>query len=73
VSLETIGDCFRAGSGAVGVGSELVDAALMKGGRFDLVEERACQFLEAARRRHEEEQHSPERCEHACALPAKVR
>lgn len=48
VSLETIGDFFRAGACAVGVGGELVDAALTKQGRFDAIEERARQFLAAA-------------------------
>ena len=48
VSLETIGDFFRAGACAVGIGSELVDATLMKDGRFGEIEERARQFLAAA-------------------------
>jgi 2-dehydro-3-deoxyphosphogluconate aldolase / (4S)-4-hydroxy-2-oxoglutarate aldolase len=48
VSLETIGDFFKAGACAVGIGSELVDATLMKQGRFDAIEERARQFLAAA-------------------------
>jgi 2-dehydro-3-deoxyphosphogluconate aldolase / (4S)-4-hydroxy-2-oxoglutarate aldolase len=47
VSLETIGDFFKAGACAVGIGGELVDAALMKQGRFDAIEERARQFLAA--------------------------
>lgn len=47
VSLETIGDFLKAGACAVGIGSELVDAALMKQGRFDAIEERARQFLAA--------------------------
>jgi 2-dehydro-3-deoxyphosphogluconate aldolase/(4S)-4-hydroxy-2-oxoglutarate aldolase len=48
VTLETIGDFFRAGACGVGVGSELVDATLMKEGRFGEIEERARQFLAAA-------------------------
>jgi 2-dehydro-3-deoxyphosphogluconate aldolase / (4S)-4-hydroxy-2-oxoglutarate aldolase len=48
VTLETIGDFFKAGACAVGVGSELVDGALMKEGRFGEIEERARQFLAAA-------------------------
>ncbi len=48
VSLETIGDFFKAGACAVGIGGELVDGALMKQGRFDVIEERARQFLAAA-------------------------
>jgi len=48
VTLETIGDFFKAGACAVGVGSELVDGALMKEGRYGEIEERARQFLAAA-------------------------
>jgi len=48
VTLETIGDFFRAGACAVGVGGELADATLMKEGRFGEIEERARQFLAAA-------------------------
>jgi 2-dehydro-3-deoxyphosphogluconate aldolase/(4S)-4-hydroxy-2-oxoglutarate aldolase len=48
VSLETIGDFFKAGACSVGVGGELADATLMKQGRFDQIEERARQFLAAA-------------------------
>jgi 2-dehydro-3-deoxyphosphogluconate aldolase/(4S)-4-hydroxy-2-oxoglutarate aldolase len=48
VTLETIGDFFKAGACAVGVGSELVDVTLLKQGRFDEIEERARQFLAAA-------------------------
>lgn len=47
VSLATIGDFFKAGACAVGIGAELVDAALMKQGRFDAIEERAREFLAA--------------------------
>lgn len=50
VNLETIGDFFKAGACAVGVGGELVDAALMKDGRFGEIEERARQFLAASRK-----------------------
>ena len=48
VSLETIADFFNAGACAVGIGSELIDAALLKQRRFDALEERARQFLAAA-------------------------
>jgi 2-dehydro-3-deoxyphosphogluconate aldolase/(4S)-4-hydroxy-2-oxoglutarate aldolase len=48
VSLETITDFFQAGACAVGIGSELIDAALLKQRRFDALEERARQFLAAA-------------------------
>ncbi|MGA3234842.1 MAG: bifunctional 4-hydroxy-2-oxoglutarate aldolase/2-dehydro-3-deoxy-phosphogluconate aldolase [Bryobacteraceae bacterium] len=48
VTLETIGDFFRAGACAVGVGGELADATLLKEGRFSEIEERARRFLAAA-------------------------
>jgi 2-dehydro-3-deoxyphosphogluconate aldolase/(4S)-4-hydroxy-2-oxoglutarate aldolase len=47
VNLETIGEFFKAGAYAVGVGGELVEAALMKEGRFDAIEERARRFMAA--------------------------
>jgi 2-dehydro-3-deoxyphosphogluconate aldolase/(4S)-4-hydroxy-2-oxoglutarate aldolase len=47
VNLETIGDFLKAGACAAGVGGELVDVASMKQGRFDVLEERARQFLAA--------------------------
>jgi 2-dehydro-3-deoxyphosphogluconate aldolase/(4S)-4-hydroxy-2-oxoglutarate aldolase len=47
VNLETIGDFLKAGACAVGVGDELVDAKLIKEGRFDAIAERARQFLAA--------------------------
>jgi len=45
VSLETAGDFLKAGACAVAVGAELVDAKLMNEGKFDVLEERARQFL----------------------------
>lgn len=53
VSLESVGDFLKAGACAVGVGSELVDNALMSQGRFDEIERRAGQFLDAAKRARE--------------------
>ncbi len=50
VTLESIGDFFKAGCCAVGIGGELCDAVLMKEGRFSDIEERARQFLAAARK-----------------------
>ena len=47
VNLETIGEFLKAGACAVGVGGELVDANLIKEGRFDAITERARQFLAA--------------------------
>lgn len=47
VNLETVGDFLKAGSCAVGVGGELVDGKSIKEGRFDVIEERARQYLAA--------------------------
>jgi 2-dehydro-3-deoxyphosphogluconate aldolase/(4S)-4-hydroxy-2-oxoglutarate aldolase len=47
VNLETVGDFLKAGSCAVGVGGELVDGKSIKEGRFDVIEERARQYLSA--------------------------
>src|SRR3984893_18257808 len=45
VNLENTGDFLKAGACAVAVGGELVDAKTIKEGKFDVVEERARQFL----------------------------
>jgi len=45
VNLETAGEFLRAGACAVAVGGELVDAKSIKEGRFDVIEERARQYL----------------------------
>ena len=47
VNLETCGDFLKAGACAVGVGGELIDAANIKAGKFEVFEERARQFLSA--------------------------
>jgi 2-dehydro-3-deoxyphosphogluconate aldolase/(4S)-4-hydroxy-2-oxoglutarate aldolase len=47
VNLETTGDFLKAGACAVAVGGELVDAKTIKEGRFDIIEERARQYLAA--------------------------
>src|SRR3954453_11571078 len=47
VNLETAADFLKAGACALGVGGELVDAKLMKDGRYDEIERRARQFLAA--------------------------
>src|ERR1700704_4294768 len=47
VNLETTGEFFKAGAAAVAVGGELVDAMTIKEGRFDIIEERARQYLAA--------------------------
>src|ERR1051325_571382 len=45
VNLETTGDFLKAGACAVAVGGELVDAKSIKEGRYDVIEERARQYL----------------------------
>lgn len=45
VNLETAGEFLKAGACAVAVGGELVDGKAVKEGRFDLIEERARQYL----------------------------
>jgi 2-dehydro-3-deoxyphosphogluconate aldolase/(4S)-4-hydroxy-2-oxoglutarate aldolase len=47
VSLETAGDFLKAGACAVAVGGELVDTKLIQEGRYEVLEERARQFLAA--------------------------
>ena len=47
VNLETTGDFLKAGACAVAVGGELVDAKSVKEGRFDIIEDRARQYLAA--------------------------
>src|SRR5215470_17256441 len=47
VNLETIGDFLKAGAAACGVGGELVDNKLVTTGRFEVIEERARQYLAA--------------------------
>jgi 2-dehydro-3-deoxyphosphogluconate aldolase/(4S)-4-hydroxy-2-oxoglutarate aldolase len=47
VNLETIGDFLKAGACACGVGGELVDGKLVAQGKFDVIEERARQYLAA--------------------------
>ena len=47
VNLETAGDFLKAGACAVAVGGALVDAKTVKEGRFDIIENRARQYLAA--------------------------
>ncbi|MBS1829411.1 MAG: bifunctional 4-hydroxy-2-oxoglutarate aldolase/2-dehydro-3-deoxy-phosphogluconate aldolase [Acidobacteria bacterium] len=46
VNLETAGDFLKAGAAAVAVGGELVDAKSLKEGRYDVITERAKQYLD---------------------------
>jgi len=45
VNLDTAGEFLKAGACAVAVGGELVDAKTVREGRFDVIEERARQYL----------------------------
>lgn len=47
VNLETAGDFLKAGACAVAVGGELVDAKSIKEGRYEAIEMKARQYLEA--------------------------
>jgi len=47
VNLETAGEFLKAGACAVAVGGELVDAKSIKEDRYDLIEAKAKQYLEA--------------------------
>jgi 2-dehydro-3-deoxyphosphogluconate aldolase/(4S)-4-hydroxy-2-oxoglutarate aldolase len=46
VNLETAGEFLKAGACAVAVGGELVDAKSIKENRYDVIEQRARQYLE---------------------------
>jgi 2-dehydro-3-deoxyphosphogluconate aldolase/(4S)-4-hydroxy-2-oxoglutarate aldolase len=47
VNLETAADFLKAGACAVGVGNELVDAATIRAGKYEVFEERARLFIAA--------------------------
>src|SRR5690242_21883420 len=47
VNLDTIGDFLKAGAAACGVGGELVDNKSVMTGKFDIIEDRARQYLDA--------------------------
>jgi 2-dehydro-3-deoxyphosphogluconate aldolase/(4S)-4-hydroxy-2-oxoglutarate aldolase len=47
VNLETAGDFLKAGACAIAVGGELVDGKTIAEGRFDVIEDRARQYLAA--------------------------
>lgn len=49
VNLETAADFLKAGACAVGVGNELVDAATIRAGKYEVFEERARLFIAAVR------------------------
>ncbi len=45
VNLETAGDFLKAGACAIAVGSEMVDAKTIQEGRYEVIEDRARQYL----------------------------
>ncbi len=47
VNLETAGEFLKAGACAVAVGGEMVDPKAIKEGRYDIIEEKARQYLAA--------------------------
>jgi 2-dehydro-3-deoxyphosphogluconate aldolase/(4S)-4-hydroxy-2-oxoglutarate aldolase len=47
VNLETAGEFLKAGACAVAVGGELIDNKSVAAGRFDVIEQKARQYLEA--------------------------
>jgi 2-dehydro-3-deoxyphosphogluconate aldolase/(4S)-4-hydroxy-2-oxoglutarate aldolase len=50
VSLETAAAFIKAGAAALGVGGDLVDIAALRGGRAQVIAERALQYLEIVRK-----------------------
>jgi 2-dehydro-3-deoxyphosphogluconate aldolase / (4S)-4-hydroxy-2-oxoglutarate aldolase len=50
VNLDTTADFLKAGACAVAVGGELIDAATIKEGKFEVFEQRARQYLEVVQR-----------------------
>ncbi|MEX2263415.1 MAG: bifunctional 4-hydroxy-2-oxoglutarate aldolase/2-dehydro-3-deoxy-phosphogluconate aldolase [Bryobacteraceae bacterium] len=54
VNLETAGEFLKAGACAVAVGGELVDGKTIQEGRFEVIEERARQYLAVVAKAREE-------------------
>lgn len=50
VNLETAADFLKAGACGIAVGGELIDAATIKEGRYEVFEERARQYLDIVQR-----------------------
>jgi 2-dehydro-3-deoxyphosphogluconate aldolase/(4S)-4-hydroxy-2-oxoglutarate aldolase len=50
VNLETAGEFLKAGACAIAVGGELIDNKTVKEGRFEVIEQRARQYLEVVAR-----------------------
>lgn len=49
ITIENISEYLNAGASSVGIGSSLVDNKLVEQGNFDAIEERARQFVQAAK------------------------
>ncbi len=49
VNLDTVGEFLKAGACACGVGSELVDGATIKDGKYEIFTQRAQQYLQAVK------------------------
>lgn len=58
VNLETAGEFLKAGASAVAVGGELVDGKSIREGRYDVIEERARQYLAVIAKARQEMQAS---------------
>lgn len=54
VNLDTTADFLKAGACAVAVGGELIDAATIKEGKYEVFEERARKYLEIVRKTRSE-------------------
>jgi 2-dehydro-3-deoxyphosphogluconate aldolase/(4S)-4-hydroxy-2-oxoglutarate aldolase len=54
INLETAGEFLKAGACAVAVGGELVDGKSIKEGRFDVIQDRARQYLAIVAKAREE-------------------
>jgi 2-dehydro-3-deoxyphosphogluconate aldolase/(4S)-4-hydroxy-2-oxoglutarate aldolase len=54
VNLETTADFLKAGACAVAVGGELIDAATIKEGKYEVFEERSRQYLDIVQRTRSE-------------------
>ena len=50
VNLDTAADFLKAGSAAVAVGSELIDAQTIKDGNYEIFTERAKRYLEVVKK-----------------------
>ena len=54
VNLETAGEFLKAGACAVAVGGELIDAATIQAGKYEVFEERARQYVAVVKKARSE-------------------